>query len=35
LQPFARWLERRVAPRLATAQPRALAPPVVAMGCPA
>lgn len=35
LQPFARWLERRIAPQLAAAQARALTPPVAAMNCPA
>lgn len=35
LQSFARWLERRIAPRLVAAQARALAPPVAAMSCPA
>jgi hypothetical protein len=35
LQPFARWLGRRVAPLLPAAQARALTPPVAAMSCPA
>ncbi len=33
LQSFARWLERRIAPRLAAAQVRALMPPHAAMSC--